>query len=218
MIHPHTCSLCEANCGLLVEHDGENVLSIRGNPDDVLSQGYVCPKSTALQDLHEDPDRLRQPVRREGDSWVPIPWEEAIEEAVTRLHRIQDEHGRDAVGFYVGNPTVHNYASALALTFFKDVLATRNAYAATSTDQLPHMLAGYLMFGHQLLLPVPDLERTDLLVIVGGNPLVSNGSIMTAPNARDRLKAIQKWCSSTVTTPNTKKITRNASVMTRPSA
>ncbi|TNE46976.1 MAG: molybdopterin oxidoreductase family protein [Deltaproteobacteria bacterium] len=192
MIHHHTCCLCEANCGLLVEHDGEKVLSIRGNPDDVLSQGYICPKATALQDLHEDPDRLRQPMRRDGDSWSPVSWEEAMEEAASRLHQIQEAHGRDAVALYVGNPTVHNYASALALTFFRDVLNTRNAFSATSADQLPHMLAGFLMFGHQLLLPVPDLERTDLLLILGGNPLVSNGSIMTAPNMRRRLKQIQE--------------------------
>ncbi len=192
MIHHHTCCLCEANCGLLVEHDGEKVHSIRGNPDDVLSQGYICPKATALQDLHEDPDRLRQPMRRDGDSWTPVSWEEAMEEAVSRLHQIQEAHGRDAVALYVGNPTVHNYASALALTFFRDVLNTRNAFSATSADQLPHMLAGFLMFGHQLLLPVPDLERTDLLLILGGNPLVSNGSIMTAPNMRRRLKQIQE--------------------------
>ncbi len=198
MTHYRTCSLCEANCGLEIEHDGQEILSIRGNPQDVLSQGYLCPKATALKDLHNDPDRLRQPMRRVGDEWVPVSWEEALEEAATRLHQIQEEHGRDAVALYLGNPNVHNYANLLAMTFFHEALDSGSRFAATSVDQLPSMFAAFQMFGHQLLLPIPDIDHTDLMIIVGGNPVVSNGSIMTAPNMRGRLKAIQKRGGSVV--------------------
>lgn len=192
MIHHQTCCLCEANCGLLIEHDGEKVLSIRGNPEDVLSQGYLCPKATALRDLHEDPDRLRQPMRRVGEQWIPVSWEEAIEEITTRFHDIQQKHGKNAIAYYVGNPNVHSYGNLLAILFVGRLLRTRSRFSASSADQLPHMLASLLMFGHQLMVPIPDVDRTDLMIIVGGNPVVSNGSLMTAPNMRDRLKAIRQ--------------------------
>ena len=111
MIHKRTCNICEALCGILVEHDGTEVRSIRGNPDDVLSRGHICPKAVALQDLHKDPDRLRQPVRRVGDEWVPVSWDEAVEEVAERFAQIQAEHGRNAVAVYAGNPNAHNYAN-----------------------------------------------------------------------------------------------------------
>ena len=192
MEHVRTCNLCEALCGLVIEHDGHRVQSIRGDAKDPLSRGHICPKAVALQDLHEDPDRLRHPVRREGERWVPLTWEAALAEAAERLHTVRTRYGRNAVAMYAGNPTVHNYSAMLMGLGLRKELRTRNSFSATSADQLPHMFAALHMFGHQLLLPVPDLDRTDLWIILGGNPVVSNGSIMTAPGAKRRLKAIQR--------------------------
>lgn len=187
----HTCHLCEALCGIEVEHDGQRVLSIRGDEADVLSRGHICPKAAALKDLHEDPDRLRQPMRRRGDGFVAISWDEALNEAATRLHSIRQTGGKHSVGLYVGNPSVHSYGTLFGYLMLDQVLHTRSRFSATSIDQLPHMFASLAMFGHQLLLPVPDLDRTDLFVIVGGNPAVSNGSLMTAPGMPRRLKALR---------------------------
>ncbi|SNR28319.1 Anaerobic selenocysteine-containing dehydrogenase [Haloechinothrix alba] len=191
-VHRHTCTLCEAGCGITVAVDRDRVLEVRGDPDDPASRGYICPKATALADLHHDPDRLRQPMVRDGDRWTEVSWEEAFDLVGRRLREIRERHGRDSVGVYQGNPTAHN----LGLLTYGQVLfrglGTRNVYSATSVDQLPHMLAAYLMFGHQLLMPVPDIDRTDLFVCLGGNPVVSNGSIMTAPDMRTRLKALAR--------------------------
>ena len=192
MIHKRTCNICEALCGIIVEHDGDKVLGIRGNPDDVFSRGHICPKAVALQDLHEDPDRLRQPVKRVGDEWVPISWEDAVEEVAARVHDIQSAHGRNAVAVYAGNPNAHNYANLLGALTFHEVLRTRSRFSATSVDQLPHMFAALQMFGHQLMLPVPDIRRTSHMVILGANPAVSNGSLMTAPGVVGELKAIRE--------------------------
>jgi anaerobic selenocysteine-containing dehydrogenase len=190
--HFTTCPLCEAMCGLRIEVAGGRAATIRGDGEDPLSRGHVCPKALALASLHEDPDRLRRPLRRRGADWEEIAWDEALDEAAARLHRLQAAHGRDAVGVYFGNPTVHNLGLSLAAPFLLRALRTRNRFSATSVDQLPHMLVAYLMWGHQLLLPVPDLDRTDLLVIVGGNPLASNGGMMTAGGAKRRLTALQR--------------------------
>lgn len=189
--HHRACHLCEALCGLVIEHDGMRIHSIRGDKDDPLSRGHLCPKAWALHDIHVDPDRLKKPMRRIGTQWEEISWEEAFEEVVTRMQSIQKKYGRDAVGVYLGNPNVHNYGTILMGQLFLRVLRTKNRFSATSLDQLPHMLTAYAMFGHQLMMPVPDVEHTDFLVIMGGNPLVSNGSIMTAPGFKKRMKAIQ---------------------------
>lgn len=190
--HYSTCVLCEAMCGIKVETNGQQVISIRGDEDDPLSHGYICPKAPALKDLHEDPDRLRQPVRREGTTWHKISWTEALDETAKRIGKIQSTHGQDGMGIYYGNPSVHNLGAMLYLPQFLKTLSTRNRYTPTSADQLPHMFASYLMFGHQLLFPVPDVDHTDFMMILGANPLASNGSLMSAPNIRERLKSIQK--------------------------
>ncbi len=190
--HFRTCNLCEAMCGLRIETDGQRVLSIRGDDADPFSQGHICPKAVALQDLHEDPDRLRQPVRRTATGWEPLSWEEALAETAQRLHAVQKAHGKNAVAIYSGNPTVHNHGAMLLLPFFLKALRTRNKFSATSVDQLPHHLASYLMLGHQLLIPVPDVDRTHFMLILGANPVASNGSLMTAPGFRARLKALQQ--------------------------
>ncbi|PYQ51009.1 MAG: dehydrogenase [Acidobacteria bacterium] len=178
-------------CGLAIEVDGPRVVSIRGDVDDVFSRGHICPKAVALQDLHDDPDRLRRPIRREGSDWREIGWDEALDFAADGLAQVQRTHGPNAVAVYQGNPTVHNYGAILYGQLFQRALRTRSRYSATSVDQLPHMLASLLMFGHQLLLPVPDLDRTSFFLMLGANPLVSNGSLMTAAGVERRLRALR---------------------------
>lgn len=189
--HYRTCSLCEAMCGLTLTVEGDRVTSVRGDPDDPFSRGYLCPKGPAIAALHEDPDRLRRPLRRTGSTWTTIPWDEALDEAAHRIHTLQTTHGPHALAVYLGNPTVHNMGSMLYGPSFLRALGTRHRYSATSVDQLPQMLAAYLMYGHQLLMPVPDVDHTSHMVIIGGNPLVSNGSIMSAPDMKRRLAAIR---------------------------
>lgn len=190
-IHYRACTLCEAICGLEVEVQDGNISAIRGDRDDPLSRGHICPKAVALRDVHEDPDRLKHPMRRTAEGWQRISWRQAFNEAGSQLRSIQRRHGRDAVATYLGNPNVHSSGSLLFGPPLLRSLGTRNRFSATSTDQLPHQLAAQLMFGHQLLIPIPDIDRTQLFLIIGGNPVVSNGSIMTAPNVKERIKAVQ---------------------------
>jgi anaerobic selenocysteine-containing dehydrogenase len=191
MKHYRSCSLCEAMCGIVVETENARVASIRGDAEDTFSRGHICPKAVALKDLHEDPDRLRTPMRRVGTEWKPIGWDEAFALVTREVKRVQQHHGKDAVAVYLGNPTVHSVGAMLFAPAFTKSLGTKNRYSATSVDQLPHHLAGLWMFGHPLLIPIPDLERTDHLLMFGANPAVSNGSLMTAPDAAKRLKEIR---------------------------
>lgn len=188
--HFRTCHLCEAMCGVVIEHQDGRILSIRGDKEDPLSQGHVCPKVMGLQDLHEDPDRLRHPVKRVGTEWVEISWDEAFDTIEQNVKRIRREQGADALAVYVGNPTVHTPALLLVPPFIH-ALGARQRFSATSLDQLPAMLASMQMFGHQLLFPVPDLDRTDFFLIIGGNPAASNGSLMTTGDPMGRIKAIR---------------------------
>ncbi len=190
--HYRACNLCEAVCGLAIEMDGDEIVSIRGDDDDPLSRGHICPKAVALQDVWRDPDRLRRPLRRTGDTWTEVGWDEAFEEVVARLLDVQRQHGPDAVAVYRGNPSVHNSGTMLFGTGFVRALHTRNRFSASSVDQLPHHVAAYFMFGHQLVIPVPDVDRTQHMLILGANPIASNGSMMTAPDIRRRLRAIQE--------------------------
>ncbi|HEY0251553.1 MAG TPA: molybdopterin-dependent oxidoreductase [Kofleriaceae bacterium] len=189
--HYTSCPLCEATCGLVVETNGDRVESIRGDDADPFSKGYLCPKGTALADLHHDPDRLRHPIRREGDTWHEMSWDEAFDLVASKLNAIRKTHGKHAIGVYQGNPTAHNLGLLTIGQLALRTLGTRNMFSATSNDQLPHMLAALQMFGNQILMPVPDVDRCDLMICLGANPLASNGSIMTAPDMRSRLKAIQ---------------------------
>ena len=189
--HLRTCTLCEAMCGIVVTTTGGAVSEIRGDPDDPFSRGHICPKAVALKDVHEDPDRLRRPMRRTGHTWHEIGWDEALDEAATRLKAVQAAHGRDAVAAYVGNPTVHSVGAMLFVPDLLRALRTKNRYSATSVDQLPHHVAAMLMFGHALLIPVPDIDRTQHMLMFGANPAASNGSLMSAPGAMDRLAAIR---------------------------
>jgi anaerobic selenocysteine-containing dehydrogenase len=186
-----TCPLCEASCGILVDTRGEHIHAIRGDEDDPFSRGYICPKAAALADLHEDPDRLRAPLIREGTSWHEVSWDAALDRAAAGLMRIRNQHGRDSVGVYYGNPVAHNLGLMTHALPFARALRTKNVYSASSADQLPQMLAAFRMFGHLALIPVPDLERTEYFLIFGANPVVSNGSLMTAPGMKSRLLAIR---------------------------
>ena len=174
------------------EPETRNFLSIRGDNDDPFSRGYICPKAVALQDLHFDKNRLKHPVRRTPNGWQRIRWDEAFDEVAHQLKRIHAKYGRNSTATYLGNPTVHNYGAILFAPGFIRSLHTRNRFSATSVDQLAHHLSGYLMFGHQLLLPIPDLDRTKFFLILGANPVVSNGSLMTAPGMSRRLREIRE--------------------------
>lgn len=191
-IHFRTCPLCEAMCGLRFEIDEGRIISIRGDSENSFSRGHICPKGPELKNLHEDPDRLKRPIKRVGDQWVPVTWVEALSDIARRVVEIQQRSGNDAVAFYAGNPTVHNYGSMLFGDRFSKALKTKNRFSATSVDQLPHQLLSYLMFGHQLMIPIPDIDHTNYFLIIGGNPFASNGSLMTVPDVKKRLKAIQE--------------------------
>lgn len=190
--HYRTCNLCEAMCGLEIELEGDSITAIRGDADDPFSRGHICPKAVALQDIHADPDRLRRPVRSVDGQWREIGWEEAFDRVAEGLARVRDDHGADAIALYLGNPNVHNLGSMLFNSTLRRALATRNTYSATSVDQLPHHLAARHMFGHYFLLPIPDVDRTDFLLILGANPVASNGSLMTAPGIAERLREIRR--------------------------
>jgi len=189
--HFRACNLCEAICGLEITVEDGAITDLRGDALDPLSHGHVCPKGNALIDLHADPDRLKTAVRRAGDRWEPIGWDEAYDLVTERLKAVVAAHGDDAVAVYLGNPNVHNSGTILSAGGFLRAIKTRNRFSATSVDQLPHHRAAAEMFGHPLMLPIPDVDRTDYFLIMGANPLVSNGSIMTAPGMRARIKAVQ---------------------------
>jgi anaerobic selenocysteine-containing dehydrogenase len=185
------CNLCEAHCGITVEVDGAQVLRITGDPDDPTSEGYICPKAAALTDLYEDPDRLSKPVKRVGDEWVEMEWEDALDFAANGLKRVHQRHGTDSLASYIGNPSAHTW-SLLAVLPLREAMDTKNHSSATSTDQLPQHRTSAEMFGNLGLFPVPDIDRTDHLLVLGANPSVSNGSLMSAPGARHRLRDIVK--------------------------
>lgn len=193
------CNLCEAICGLTFQVQGEGpqarIISVKGNDADPLSRGHICPKAVALKDLHEDPDRLRQPVRRvvEGGvtRWEPIGWEQAFDMVVEGLATVREQHGANAVAVYQGNPNVHNWGNVTHGHLFLSQLKTRSRFSATSADQLPHHVVAHWLYGHQLAIPIPDIDRTLYMLVLGGNPLASNGSLMTVPDVRARFKALK---------------------------
>ena len=190
--HYIACNLCEAICGLEIRIENNQVKSIKGDKLDPISKGHICPKAVALQDIYNDPDRLQTPIKKTADGWQKLSWKQAFDEVADELKRIQLEHGKNSVGIYLGNPTVHNLDALLFGPMFYRTLKTKNRYSATSVDQLPEQLVSLKMFGHSLLIPLPDLDRTRFHVIFGANPVVSNGSMMTAPGVSKRLKAIRE--------------------------
>ena len=188
------CTLCEAHCGVAVTVDREagRVLDIRGDENDPMSRGYVCPKSVGLAALSEDPDRLRHPVKRVGEKFVEISWEEAFDLVTSRLLEIREAHGANAIATYLGNPNAHDFASNFSVPPLVRALGTRWRFSATSVDKLPKMVSNHFLFGSAGAFPVPDIDRTDFFLVLGANPLASNGSIMTAPDMRGRLRALRE--------------------------
>ncbi len=192
-VHYRTCNLCEAICGIEIKHDGAgNILSITGDKNDPFSRGHICPKALALKDIYEDKNRLKFPVKRFGNEWKEISWNEAFDEIAEKLREIQKQYGRNSVAVYQGNPSVHNFGTLLNSGSLLKALKTQNNFSATSVDQLPHHFAAWAMFGHPLLMPIPDIDRTEYFLIFGANPLASNGSLMTAPDIINRLESIKK--------------------------
>jgi anaerobic selenocysteine-containing dehydrogenase len=187
-----SCPLCEAHCGVAVELDGDVVRTIRGDEDDALSRGYLCPKAYGLKGLQEDPDRLTRPLVREGSGWREAGWEEALALVSSRLLAIRGAHGADAIGAYLGNPTAHDYGAILYGPPFLRALGTRWRFSATSVDQLPKMVSSCLLFGAPLAVPIADIDHTDFLLVLGANPLASNGSLMTAPDFPGRLRRLRE--------------------------
>lgn len=195
-----SCPLCEAHCGVSVQVDraAQRVVTVKGDPDDPRSRGYLCPKAYALKGLHEDPDRLRRPLRRKGTrpatspgDFEEISWDAAFDCVAEGLKRVRDAHGPNTIATYVGNPTAHDLGSLVYGQTFQRALGTKWRFSASSVDQLPRMLASAFTFGSPLAFPVPDLDRTDLLLMLGANPLVSNGSLCTAPDFKGRLEALR---------------------------
>jgi anaerobic selenocysteine-containing dehydrogenase len=189
--HYRNCNLCEAICGVEITHEAGKILSIVGDKRDPFSRGHICPKAVALKDIYEDADRLRGPVRKVDRGWQGIGWDEAFDETARRLREIQKQFGRDAVGVYQGNPSVHNLGTMVFSRELLKALKTRNNFSATSVDQLPHHFASWAMLGHPFLIPIPDIDRTRFFLIMGANPLASNGSLMTSPDIVNRLNAIR---------------------------
>ena len=187
-----TCILCEACCGIAVHLDGGRISKITGDERDRASRGYICAKAAALKDLHEDPDRLRYPMRRTGNTWQRIGWKEAFELAAAGLAAVQREHGNDAAATYLGEPFVHNLGSLLFNDVLTAALGTRKRFSANSLDQFPKQLISHWMYGSGLFVSVPDVDRTDYMLVIGANPVVSNGSLMTAPDMPARLRQLRE--------------------------
>jgi anaerobic selenocysteine-containing dehydrogenase len=187
-----TCPFCEATCGLEVEYSDGRVTKVRGDAQDVFSKGFLCPKGVSLMELHDDPDRLRTPMIRQDDgSFREASWEEALGLIAEKLPAVLEAGGRDACAVYLGNPSAHSLAATLYGRVLLKAIGSKNIFSASTVDQYPKQMACALMFGGGLSVPIPDLDRTDFLLVLGANPLASNGSLMTAPDVRGRLRAIR---------------------------
>ena len=193
-VHPRMCPICEANCGLLVEADSrtKRLISIRGDDKDPLSQGFLCAKGYAWTELHDDPNLIKTPLIKRDGKFVEATWEEAFDLIGERLGAIRKEHGANSIGFYIGNPIAHKPGLLYYAPPLLEILGSMNVYSASSVDTTPKFLSSALMFGSCDAVAVPDVDRTDFFVIHGANPVVSNGSLMTAPGMPKRIKAIRE--------------------------
>jgi len=189
-----SCPTCEASCGLVMEVDrhARQVVSIKGDLDNHRSRGYVCAKSQAFRYIYEDPERLTRPVKKVDGKWQEIGWEEALDETAKRLADIRDNYGKDAIAMYYGNPNGHNFSTQIYTQMFITLLNTERFFSAGSVDQQPKNLGCELLYGNGWVFPIPDIDHTDFFVCMGGNPMVSQGSLMSAPDIENRLHAIQQ--------------------------
>ncbi len=185
------CPLCEATCGLVLTVDGTTVTAARGDRDDVFSRGFVCPKGASFGAADADPDRLRSPLVRKGGELREVGWEEAFDAVAAGVRPVVERYGPHAVGVVLGNPNVHTMAGALYPPVLLGALGTRSLFTASTVDQMPKHVSSGLLFGDANAIPVPDLDRTDHLLLIGANPLESNGSLCTAPDFPGRLKALR---------------------------
>ncbi|MFD5421295.1 molybdopterin oxidoreductase family protein [Streptomyces sp. NPDC127069] len=188
---PRICPLCEATCGLTLTIEGTTVTGARGDRDDVFSRGFICPKGAAFGALDSDPDRLRTPLVRRDGQLREATWEEAYEAIAAAVPALVGEHGAQSVGVVLGNPNTHTMAGALYPPLLLKALGTRNLFTASTLDQMPKHVSSGLLFGDPFAIAVPDLDRTDFLLLIGANPVESNGSLCTAPDFPGRLKALR---------------------------
>jgi anaerobic selenocysteine-containing dehydrogenase len=186
------CPFCEAGCGLEISIENNEVTKVRGDIDNVMSRGFCCPKGIAIKELHEDPDRLRQPVIKENGSFRKASWDEAFRKVSEGIRKVRESYGNDSIAIYLGNPNTHTMAGALFMKPLIKALKTKNFYTASTVDQIPKQTACGFLYGSNELIPVPDIDHTDLFVIFGGNPLVSGGSLMTAPDMPGRIKRLKE--------------------------
>ena len=187
-----TCPLCEATCGLeITVNPQEQVVRIRGDQKDVFSHGFICPKGSTLKQLHEDPDRLRRPLVKRDGKHVEVSWEEAWQVVNDGLMGVIERHGRGALSAYLGNPNAHNLGPQLFSAVMLRSMGSRNVFSASTVDQVPKHVAGGLMFGTPQSIPVPDVDHTDYLMMLGANPYASNGSLCTSPDFPGRIQAIR---------------------------
>lgn len=189
---PRICPLCEATCGLTLTIEGTTVTAARGDHDDVFSQGFICPKGASFGGLDADPDRLRTPLVRTDGVLREATWSEAFDAVAAKIPALTREHGEQAVGVYLGNPNVHTMAGGLYPPLLLSALGTRNVFTASTLDQMPKHVSSGLLFGDAQAIPVPDLDRTAHLLLIGANPLESNGSLCTAPDFPGRLRALRR--------------------------
>jgi anaerobic selenocysteine-containing dehydrogenase len=188
-----TCNLCEAMCGMAITVDDGRITRIEGDAEDVLSRGHICPKGPAMKELLEDPDRVRRPLRKSrSGAFEPTSWDSALDEAAERLAAVQAAHGKDAAAIYWGNPLAHNHGGVLMSQLFATVLGSRNRFDSNSADANPKLFACERMFGDMAAITVPDIDRTDFFLMLGANPLASNGSIMSMGDVRGRIKGIRE--------------------------
>jgi formate dehydrogenase len=185
------CRVCEPLCGMVATVTDGELVKVRPDPDHPLSAGFACPKGIAMAEVQNDPDRVLHPLRRRADgSFEQVDWDEALDEIGARLKTIVGRDGGDSVGWYMGNPGAFSYSHPLWVKGFLDALGSPHSYTASSQDVSNRFAASWFLYGSPFIVPIPDLERTDFLLVVGANPLVSHGSVLTAPRIKDRLHEI----------------------------
>ncbi|MEY4131054.1 MAG: hypothetical protein RLZZ31_1178, partial [Actinomycetota bacterium] len=203
-VHYRSCPLCEATCGLELTLRDDAVVRIRGDKQNTFSQGFICPKGSALHRLHDDPDRLRVPLIRTGDdpatsTWREVSWDEAFDYIQDRMGDIIATHGRDAIGVYMGNPSIHSLGPTIFNGPLIRAIGSTNVFSASTVDQMPKHVSSGFLFGNPLAIPVPDLDHTNYLLMLGANPYESNGSLCTAPDFSGRMERIQQRGGKIVT-------------------